>query len=299
MSVGNRLEVRVNDELVLDAGIYDESPGAHGTELVVRPPHVTLFHQVLAYLRAKPDTPRPSAGSMVGREGIAAAALTLRWGSYLAVLLDRKKPVWPEVSSANTSRISDDEMARINIEASAALAEWVDLCRADLGGHYRQLVNRAVFYPPIPKKTSKVERIPFEALAMPEMAAQVVQAAGAERLDRIRTDSKRFPSRIFANALINTAWRNGPIEKIHAGRFRGYPLDQRRLTPIEERELFASSIGRLALGMDVCQRLETERPRRGWSEQVLPYGLADILLITPSAWTLTESSREVRLPAHT
>jgi hypothetical protein len=25
--VGNRLEVRVNDELVLDAGIYDESPG--------------------------------------------------------------------------------------------------------------------------------------------------------------------------------------------------------------------------------------------------------------------------------
>jgi hypothetical protein len=100
--------------------------GAHRTELVVRPPHVTLFHQALAYLRAKPETPRPFAGSMVGREGIAAAALTLRWGSYLAVLLGRKRPVWPEVSSTNTSRISDDEMARINIGASAALAEWVD-----------------------------------------------------------------------------------------------------------------------------------------------------------------------------
>jgi hypothetical protein len=30
---------------------------------------------------------------------------------------------------------------------------------------------------------------------------------------------------------------------------------------------------------------------------VLPYGLAKMLLITPSRWTLTESSREVRLPA--
>ena len=28
------------------------------------------------------------------REGVAAAAVILRWGSYLAVLLDRDKPVW-------------------------------------------------------------------------------------------------------------------------------------------------------------------------------------------------------------
>jgi hypothetical protein len=60
---------------------------------------------------------------MVGREGVAAAALILRWGSYLAVLLDHYKPVWPEVGSASTSRISDEEMARINLEASAALTQ--------------------------------------------------------------------------------------------------------------------------------------------------------------------------------
>jgi len=30
---------------------------------------------------------------MVGREGVGAAALVLRWGSYLAVLLDHDKPV--------------------------------------------------------------------------------------------------------------------------------------------------------------------------------------------------------------
>src|SRR5437016_5395616 len=106
----------------------------------------------------KADPPVRLAGSMVGREGVAAAALTLRWGSYLAVLLDRNKPVWPKVSSASTSRISDEEMARINIEASAALAEWIDLYRADPGGRvYEQLVNRAVFYLQMPKKTPKLK----------------------------------------------------------------------------------------------------------------------------------------------
>ena len=86
---------------------------------------------------------------MVGREGVAATTLILRWGSYLAVLLDRDKPVWPEVRSASTSRISDEEMARINIEASSAPAEWIDLYRSDPGGRpYTQLVERAIGYLP-------------------------------------------------------------------------------------------------------------------------------------------------------
>jgi hypothetical protein len=48
-----------------------------------------------------------------------------RWRSYLALLLAHDKPVWTEVESPSTSRISDEEMARINIESSAALAEWI------------------------------------------------------------------------------------------------------------------------------------------------------------------------------
>ena len=54
---------------------------------------------------------------------------------------------------------------------------------------------------------------------------------------------------------------------------------------------------RLVLGMTVCLQFAMEQPRRPWPEQVLPYGLAEILLVTPSRWTLTEASREVRLPA--
>jgi len=253
---------------------------------------------VLAYLRAKPDPPQRPSGSMVGREGVAAAALALRWGSYLAVLLDHDKPLWPAVHLPETSRISDGEMARINIEASAALAEWIDLYREDPGGRlYEQLVNRAVVYLPMPKKTSQLEVTGFGALAQPETAARVVAAADATRLERVRDQVEHHASRVLANALLNTAWRNGPGENIHAGKLRECPLDQRRVTPAEERELMDFASGRLALGMTVCSQFAMEQPRRPWPDQVLPYGLAEMLLVTPSRWTLTEASREVRLPA--
>jgi hypothetical protein len=296
MTVRGILQVRVNNELVLDAGTCEEHPGPHGPELLIHPPSTTLFQQVLAYLRSKPDPPKRLSGSMAGREGIAATALVLRWGSYLAVLLDRERPVWSEVRSANTSRISDEEIARINIEASAAMAEWIDLCRADRCGRlYEQLVNRAVSYLPMPKKSSKIKITEFAALAAPEIAARLVEASDATRLERRRTESGRFPSRVFANALVNTSWRNGPVENIHAGSYRGYPIDQRRVTPAEERELMLFASERLALGMTVCLQLLIEQPPRSWSEQALPYALAEMLRITPSRWTLTESSREVRL----
>src|SRR5881409_2763382 len=162
MTARDQLRVRVNDELVVDAGTCEEVSRPHGPERLIRSPKTTLSQQVLAYLRAKPDPPRRPSGSMVGREGVAAAALALRWGSYLAVLLDRDKPVWPEVRSASTSRISDEETARINIEASAALATWIDLYREDPGGRlYTQLVDRAVYYLPMPKKTSKLKVTEF------------------------------------------------------------------------------------------------------------------------------------------
>jgi hypothetical protein len=297
--MGNRLEVRVNDELVLDAGTCQEVAGSGGREWLIHPPETTLFHQVLAYLKAKPDPPTRPSGTTIGREGVAAAALVLRWGSYLAVLLDREKPVWPAVHSARTSRISDDEMARINIEASAALAQWIDIYRG-APRLYRPLVDRAIGYLPMPNRTaSKLKVREFSALAIPEIAARVVQAADAERLARVHADAERWPSRMLANALVNTAWRNGPVEDVHAGYVQGYPLAQRRMTPEEEHDLMRFASDGMALGMTVCLLLTSEQSRRSWPEQVLPYGLAELLMITPSRWTLTETSREVRLPVMT
>ena len=100
-----------------------------------------------------------------------------------------------------------------------------DLYRADPGGSiYTQLVNRAVFYLPMPKKTSKLVATELASLAEPKMAAWLVQATDVARRERVRTDAERFPSRILANALVNTAWRNGPVEDIHAGWMNSFQV---------------------------------------------------------------------------
>jgi hypothetical protein len=181
-------------------------------------------------------------------------------------------PLWAEVRSPTTSRTSDSEMARINIEASAALAEWVDLCRASRGT-YEELVSRALAYLPLRKTRPRIEGSRFAILAMPEVATPLINASHADRVATARADAERTPSRLFANALVNTSWRNGPVEDIHAGDFRGYPLDYRRVTDREERALMGFAADRLFTGVEVCRGFARERPPRSWSEQVLPYGL--------------------------
>jgi hypothetical protein len=71
----------------------------------------------------------------------------------------------------------------------------------------------------------------------------------------------------------------------------------RRATLAEERTLMDYAGERFALGMSVCLSLAMDESQRAWPDQVLPYGLAEAMLITPSGWSTTETSRTVRLPA--
>jgi hypothetical protein len=285
-----RLLVRVNDDLVLDAGTTE--PVAR--ELVIYPPKVTLFRQVLAHLQRKPDLPAPPASSFADHEGAAAAGVILRWGSYFSVLADRAKPVWSETRSPGTSRIADPEMARINVEASAALAEWIDLRRHE-PALYAKLVVRAVAYLPLPKWKVTPTGTDFAVLAIPQVTEQMAREVPEAHLGKVRTDAEAHPSRVFSNALVNSGWRNGPVEEVHAGMMQGYPIDKRRITVAEERSLMGSTIDRLTVGMEIVRQLVAERPPRPWTQQVVPYGLAERMLITPVGWTLTEDSREVTL----
>ncbi len=117
---GDHIKVRVNDELLLDAGTTEKILGPDSPELLIRPPDTTLFHQVLAYLRSKPNPSARPSGSIAGREGMSAAALALRWGSYLTVLLDQEKPVWPEARSTGTSRVNDACSDQVRFGCSVA-----------------------------------------------------------------------------------------------------------------------------------------------------------------------------------
>jgi hypothetical protein len=59
--------------------------------------------------------------------------------------------------------------------------------------------------------------------------------------------------------------------------------------------MMAFAAGQVTAGMGLCHDLALERSDRSWPEQVLPYGLAGAMLVTPTGWTLTEATREVRL----
>ena len=58
MDSRERLLVRVNDDLVVDAGTCERMTGPDGLERVVRPPDTPLFQQVLGYLQTKRDPER-------------------------------------------------------------------------------------------------------------------------------------------------------------------------------------------------------------------------------------------------
>ncbi len=126
-----RLIVRVSGELTLDAGSWFEGRGESGlTWRQVEPPARTLFEQLVDYLEKLPPEPRYT-GLRLADEAAAATALCLRWGTCLSVLVDREKPPWKGARQEGLSRISNEEMVRINIEASAALERWIDMLRAD------------------------------------------------------------------------------------------------------------------------------------------------------------------------
>jgi hypothetical protein len=284
----------VNDECVLDAGTCEPADASGG--IIIRPPKVTLFHQLLAYLRSKPDPadvrPRETRGS---REGMATTALVLRWGTYLCVLADQDKPAWREIHNPEVRRIGGGEMARINIEASAALAEWIDMVR--LGGsevERARLIDKALAYLPMPKPVPPTLVADFGTLAEPEITAAFAKLWLPKNAHHLPV--AEHATRMLANALINVAWRIGPVEDIHAGSLvRGYPMDLRRISPSEDRNLMTEAARRFAFGMSVCHGLAERERVQPWSELIAPYGLATFTRVPPTDWSLTEDSREVRL----
>src|SRR5207245_8576801 len=110
-----------------------------------------MQRQVLSYLEETTrDEKVPSKSQLhFGEVAIATVALCIRWGSYFAVLTNRDLPQWAAAFDPEISCIGDGEMARINIEASAALSGWIDLMRADQP-RFRKLVRAALRLLPFP-----------------------------------------------------------------------------------------------------------------------------------------------------
>jgi hypothetical protein len=241
--------------------------------------------------RVADSQPDQYEGLSIGREAVAATAVCLRWGSYLAVLLDRSKPVCAGVQDPDHSRIADSEMARINIEASAALEQWIELMRRDYW-RYQALILASRRLPMPQKKVTRDPRFAaLFVLSRPGVVSFMDLPSGGEAYDRVMA----YPTRTLANALINASWRKGPAETVHAGLWGTFPLLERRVTVAEERTLMRTTASRLAQGLYGFSP-DDAGDLRPWAERVLPYASAHEILVTPHDWSLEEKSRQVHLP---
>lgn len=251
------------------------------------PADPTLYDQIIHRLSEAPE--QDAEETTLWAEAVAAAAVCLRWGSYFAVLADSSKPIWPSVTRPEISRISDSEMARINIEASAALANWIALKWAD-PARYFQLVHAAAGLPLPTLHPPQEMSFDLVVLADPRAAPLVEQfkASHSAAWDEIRG----HPIRTLANGIVNSCWRNGPIEDVHAGLAVDLPLELRRISPEEEAELLQHLAERYLGALEAVEQVR-KQSKRPLDEVVAPFRLMPG--VGPARWSLTESSREVHL----
>jgi hypothetical protein len=306
MAQHHSLTINVNDQCAIDAGYWQERVEEDKTPYrLISPPQTAMYRQVLSYLEeATKDMKAPAKSRLhFGEVAIATVAVCLRWGSYFAVLTKHDLPQWTVALDPAVSCIGDGEMARINIEASAALASWIDLMQADQQ-RFRKLVKAAVQLLPFPiaqlDESTYYER--FRALGAIDSAngrRSLMEAFardfGSERLEREKARALVHPARALANGILNEHWRNGSgIEDIHAGGIAPpRPLTQRRLTKAQEALLMQETAELFVPTLRALYSVVSKPSEETWPEQALPYALA---FNAPADWSLDEQTREIALP---
>ncbi|MEO6888167.1 MAG: hypothetical protein ABI324_04155 [Ktedonobacteraceae bacterium] len=307
----HELVIHANNHLTLHAGWWGEFTEGDGVcYRIVYPAEQTLFEQVLLYLETiAAQFPKPSLiRSTISEQVRAILSVCLRWGSYFAVLADEAKPLWPMTDQQSISLIADAEMARINIETSAALEQWLDIFRSDKDRYFAlaqaakqlPLPLRRISVPP--RKRERLLEWAFFAecmrsLCSPQEREQLVASRGeAEWVEQIRSSVLAYPTRILANGIINMCWRNGSsIENLHSGAYAPHPLLQRRISPQQERLLLRETGEMLAVALEIVLGLIDEQSVDSWAERVFPFALFPRRFHVPQNWSLDQKTCEVKL----
>lgn len=286
------LRVQVADDLILDGGTWERAESNERRSIAkITPPSTPMFKQVVEYLETKPV---PSGGRFRrAEESRAAVAVCLRWGSYFAVLADPSRHAAPDIEDDRTSQIADDEMARLNVEISAGIAWWINLSGSD-ERRYRDLVHRALAYLSTGCKTVR----PLEsancllACATVEMASHVCSSWPGDRLHQALDLAGNHAVRIVANAITLHAWRNVPVENLHAGSAVGFEVGTRRVLPKAEKAIIRQAQSGLYTGLKAVDFLKYGGAWPPPAERVIPFLHP---LIGPSRWSYTEQNRAVKL----
>src|SRR6266487_6820430 len=300
------IAIKVNDHLTIDAGSWQERvEGDLIPYRLVSPPQATMYRQVLSYLEeaTRGQKAPPKSRLHFGEVAIATGAVCLRWESYFAVLAKGDLPQWTSAYEPEVSCVGDGEMARINIEASAALAGWIDLMRADQQ-HFRKLVKAAIRLLPFPiaQLDGSTYYHRFRALGAFNSAGgrrylleAFARDFGLEWFERQKARVLVNPTRALANGILNEHWRNeSGIEDIHAGTIAlPRPLLKCRLTRAQEALLMQETAELFVPTLRVLYHVVGKPSEESWPEQALPYAIA---FKAPADWSLHEQTREITLP---
>jgi hypothetical protein len=300
------MTIGVNNHLTIDAGSWQERVEEdHMPHRLVSPPHTSMYRQVLSYLEetTRIEKVPPKSQLHFGEVAIATVTLCIRWGSYFAALTDHDLPQWNAAFDPEVSCIGDGEMARINIEASVALSDWLDLMRTDQP-RFRKLVKAAVQFLPFPiaQLDGATYYKRFRALVAFNSAngrrtlvETLARDFGSQWLEREKARVLVNPTRALANGIVNEQWRNGSgIEDVHAGSVGPpRPLMQRRLTGAQEARLLQETAELFVPTMRALYYVVNKPSEESWPEQALPYAIA---FKPPADWSLDEQSREITIP---
>lgn len=310
--MANLLTVRVSEQVSLVAGTWEERVDQHQKPYrLITPPAATMYEQLLAHLidAAKEQKIRPPSALDFEEVALVTVAVCIRWGSYFAVLNTPELPLW--AASKTASCIADSEMARLNIEMSAALAHWISLIDSD-NDLFRTLVKAALLLLPFPSvaidpsASNKEFRLSTFFNLQQEregLMFSMKQVLGDDFVERKRQSVLAHPHslRALANGLLLEFWRNGPIEDIHGGtmyvrqpsRQVSRPLTQRRISPSAEKTVLAETTGRLVPMLRGLCSMISRKSEGTLIERILPYA---ILFQSPGNWSMTEKTSVVELP---
>ena len=277
------LRVRVNEELTLDCGRAERDPTGLGWTL--RPPATSQFEQLVDYLDRKPDAER-GRRTVSDVETLAATALCLRWGTYLAVLADADRPCWALAGEEGVAVLSEEELARIRVECTDAFERWIEIYRADRAcARAIRFALRAVAYLP-----------GHAAIGAPRAGAFAASPASLEAAtppgDGERAAVEQAPSRTLARRVAAEICDAEPVATLADGCVFPLPLLECRLAPGQAATLFTRVNTRMKAAMwTVASLAQESRHRRPWAERVLPYAEPGL-----TAHALRECAPVVTLP---
>ena len=258
MTNTEQLGITISDHYHINAGTISEGRD----RFIIVPPAIPMLDQLIAHLD---QASLHDSDIQTKHLGVGLAALCVRWGSYLATLMDPASEPHPVVASTSStqpnhfSMISDAEMKRMNIEVSYNIARLAQLSRERGRFAFYALLKKAHQLLPMPQKSvprnCETTRYIAGSLLEGNVAIGGVQLKDISGLtgDEVGTAERsthlarrpvkdiplEYADRSLANILACHAWRNTDIETIHAGHTPELRLTphQQRLTTREQRSL--------------------------------------------------------------